>query len=95
MSWYRWEGKTLLLQVRVQARASRPGLGAVRDERLRLRVSSPPVDGRANAEIVALVAGAFGVAKSRVRIRRGIASREQEVEVRAPTRYPAGLSLQE
>jgi len=43
--------------------------------------SSRTVDGKANAELIGLVAERFGVPKSRVRIARGAGSRYKRVEI--------------
>ncbi len=53
---------------------------------LRLRVSAPPQDGRANAAVVALLAGALGVRKSAVAISAGRASAHKRVEIEGLTR---------
>ena len=45
------------------------------------RLKAPPVDGKANAELVALVAKRFGVAKSSVTIRAGAGARRKLVEI--------------
>ena len=45
------------------------------------QLKSPPVDGKANAELVALVASHFGVAKSAVRIKTGAGARMKRVEI--------------
>ena len=45
------------------------------------RVKSPPVDGKANEELVALIAARFGVAKSKVTIRSGAGGRMKLVDV--------------
>lgn len=45
------------------------------------RLASPPVDGRANAELVALVARRFGCPKSAVSIRRGVSGRLKLVRI--------------
>lgn len=45
------------------------------------RLKSPPVDGKANAELIALVAAHFGCRKSEVSIRSGAAGRIKLVEV--------------
>ena len=42
-----------------------------------MRVTEPPVDGRANAALVKLIAKRLGVAKARVRIIRGERSRDK------------------
>jgi uncharacterized protein YggU (UPF0235/DUF167 family) len=46
-----------------------------------VRVSAPPVDGRANAALCALVAERAGVPPSRVSVVRGLASRDKVVRV--------------
>jgi len=45
------------------------------------RLTSPPVDGRANDELIALVAGHFGCPKSAVRIRSGASARVKTLEI--------------
>lgn len=47
------------------------------------RLKSPPVDGKANAELVALVAEHFGVPKSAVTIKRGASGRTKLVRIDA------------
>ncbi len=47
-------------------------------------LKAPPVDGKANAELVALVARHFGVSKASVRIKAGAGSRHKLVIVDAP-----------
>jgi len=49
---------------------------------LRVAVTEPPREGRANAAVVSAVARFLGVPFSRVRIVRGLASRRKVVEVR-------------
>ena len=44
-------------------------------------LKSPPVDGKANAELVALVAKQFGCAKSAVSIKTGAGSKLKRVEI--------------
>jgi uncharacterized protein len=46
-----------------------------------VRVSAPPVDGKANAALCALVAERAGVPPSRVSVVRGLASRDKVVRV--------------
>jgi hypothetical protein len=69
------------LEVRVQPRASHEQIGAVRQGVLTVRVSSPPLDGRANKAVCRLVAGHLGVASSRVRLVRGARARTKLLEI--------------
>ena len=52
-----------------------------RDGALRVSVTAPPVEGKANAAVVELLADALGVAKSRVRVVLGHTSRDKLVGV--------------
>ena len=46
-----------------------------------VRVSAPPVEGKANERVVELLAKHFGVPKSRVTIVRGASGRKKAVEI--------------
>jgi len=63
---YRWDGEDLLLNVRAQPRSSRDELGEVVGDQIKVRITAPPVDGKANAHLTAFLAKVFGVAKSQV-----------------------------
>ena len=69
------------ITVRVQPRSSRDQVVGFRGDVLQLRVTAPPVDGKASQAIVVLLAETLGVSKSCVRIVRGHASRDKTVEV--------------
>jgi hypothetical protein len=66
----------------VQPRAARAGIAGWRpDGTLSVRVTAPPVDGRANAAVGALLATALGVPASTVRVVHGERSRDKLVRV--------------
>jgi len=67
--------------VRVIPRAARDQLAGTRDGRLLVRVTAPPLDGRANAAVCALLAKAAGVPKGAVRVVRGETSRDKRVQI--------------
>ena len=92
MTAWRRDGADLVIDIRVQPRASRPGPAGLHGGRLRIRLSSPPVDGRANEELVALRADAFDVARARITIEHGIAGRDKRVRVRGAAALPASLA---
>jgi uncharacterized protein len=70
--------------IRVQPRAGRDELTGVRDGRLLVRVTAPPLEGRANAAACALIAKAAGVPKSRVSVIQGEHARDKLVRIDAP-----------
>ena len=69
------------ISVRLQPRASRDEITGLRDGVLVVRVSAPPVDGRANAALCKLIARRVGVAPTRVSVVRGERSRDKLVLV--------------
>ena len=88
--WYRWDGGDLVLTLRVQPRASRDQL-LIDGQRLRVRITAPPVDGAANAHLLRFLAAEFGIAASRTSLVRGTAGRDKVVRVIEPKRLPAAL----
>ena len=71
-----------LLRVRVQPRAGRAAIGDWRaDGTLTVRVTAPPIEGRANAAVGALLAAALGVPASAVRVVHGEHGRDKLVRV--------------
>lgn len=89
MSWYRWQDDTLILSLRVQPRASRDEIvGPHGEESLKVRISAPPVEGKANQYLIKFLAKAFGVPKSQVALLKGASGREKQLSITAPTRLP-------
>jgi hypothetical protein len=69
------------LRVRLQPRARRDEVVGERDGAIVIRVTAPPVDGKANAALCALVARAAGIAPSRVSVVRGQTGRDKVLNV--------------
>ncbi len=89
---WRWDGPDLILRVRVRPRAGRDGLAGIQDGRLRVRLKAAPVDGKANAELLRLLAKLFGVPKSAVSLEIGEAARDKRLRVHTPSRLPPALA---
>lgn len=84
-------GDRVVFAVRVQPRASRDAIGGKwpaatgQPSALKVRLTAPPVDDRANAALCRLLAAALGVSVSQVRIISGTHARTKRVEVRGVT----------
>lgn len=72
---------TLFLQVRVTPRARRSSLAQQADGTWLAHLTSPPVDGKANEELIGLVAAHFGRPKRAVTITAGATGRRKRVRV--------------
>lgn len=81
-SWLRAAGGEIQVDVLVQPRASREKIGPVHGDRLKLAVTAPPVDGEANAAVIALLARALDVARSALEVSAGASSRRKTIRVR-------------
>jgi uncharacterized protein len=71
--------KGVLLSVKVHPRAARPGIAGIRGGALLARLNSPPEKGKANEELIALLADAFEMKKAGIEIASGAASRNKKV----------------
>jgi uncharacterized protein len=69
------------LRVRLQPRARRDEIAGEREGAVLIRVTAPPVDGKANDALCRLIAKAAGVPPSRVSVVRGHTARDKVVRV--------------
>ena len=72
-----------MLQVKVKPNALASTLEQTRPGVWLAQIKAPPVDGRANDELVALVAAHFGVRRSMVVIQSGASGRLKRVRIDA------------
>jgi uncharacterized protein (TIGR00251 family) len=83
-----WEGESLILRVRVQPRASRDEIVGIQGDALKVRITAPPVDGKANTHLIRFLAKAFKVAKSDVKLLSGTSGRDKRLAIRSPGVIP-------
>jgi uncharacterized protein (TIGR00251 family) len=69
------------LRVKVKPNARTVGVEQLPDGTYVVRVKSPPVDGKANEELVAVIAEHFGVRKAQVSIKSGASVRMKLVQI--------------
>ena len=90
-AWFRWSGADLELRVKAQTQSRDEGVAGISGDAVRVRVNAPPVEGRANKRLLAILAGEFGVARSRVQLVHGACSRRKWIRVERPKRFPEPL----
>lgn len=92
MSTYlRLDGKDLILQCHIQPGAKRSELAGEHGERLKIRLQAPPVDGKANTELIRFLGKLFGVPRRDIQIESGELSRQKRVRISNPVQWPAGI----
>ena len=69
------------MRVHLTPRAKREGISGWRDDVLRVRVTAPPVDGRANEALLRLLAEALGLPRGDVTLSAGATSRDKTIDV--------------
>lgn len=87
-SWRREDGTALVLTLHVQPGAGRTEVVGRHGDALKLRVASPPQEGRANAALLRHLADIFGVPLAQVSLLRGETSRRKTVRIEAPRLRP-------
>ena len=87
-AWLREEAGALVLTLHVQPGAAHTAVDGEHGEALKLRLAAAPVEGRANAELVRWLAGAFGVPRRNVVLLRGETSRAKVLRIVAPSLRP-------
>jgi uncharacterized protein len=93
MAWYQWDGRELILNLRVQPRASRDQMvGPYGENAFKVRITAPPVDGKANQHLVRLFSKQFNVAASQVRLLAGESGRDKRIAIFAPQSIPHQFS---
>jgi uncharacterized protein len=68
-------------RVKVKPNAKRQAIATEADGSLIVHLKSPPVDGKANAELIQLLAKHFNVAKSDVRIKSGAVAKLKLIDI--------------
>ena len=97
MSFYQWQGKDLVLYVKIQPSASSDALAeiinhAVQHDQIKIRLTSPPVEGKANKQLISFLSTLFSVGRSQIELLSGQSSRNKKVLIRSPQSLPDLIS---
>ena len=83
-AWLQVTAARALLTVHVQPGARRTEIVGLHGDALKIRLSAPPVDGKANATLLAFIAERLDIGKSAVSLKSGQTSRRKVVEIEMP-----------
>lgn len=90
---WRWEGDDLWLELHGKPGARRDAFGRVMGGRLQVQVAAAPEDGKATARLLVFLATQFGVPRSAVELRYGLASPKKGVVIRGPRAAPPAAAV--
>ncbi len=85
---FSWQNTTLILRIYLQPRASRDEIVGPHGGSLKVRITAPPVDGKANEHLLKYLAKQFGVPRSQISITAGEQSRHKQLCIQHPLRLP-------
>jgi len=88
----RWQQQDLLLRLYIQPKASRDSWMGIHGDELKLAITAPPVDGKANSHLIKWLAKQFRVAKGAITIEKGELGRHKQVRVQAPQQLPEAIA---
>jgi uncharacterized protein len=79
--WYRRNGEVITLTLHVQPGAKRSEIAGLHGDALKIRLASPPIEGRANEALLKFIAKLFDVPLRQVELKRGEQSRHKVILV--------------
>jgi len=79
--WFRQEGASITLTLHVQPGAKKTEVAGLHGDALKIRLAAPPVEGKANAALLAYLAEKFGVPMRNVALKQGESSRRKVVSI--------------
>ena len=82
--WLQIAATRALLTVHVQPGAKTTEIVGLHGDALKIRLATPPVDGKANASLIAFIADRLGTTKSAVTVKSGQTSRRKTIAIEAP-----------
>jgi hypothetical protein len=77
-------GAACVLDISVSPNARRTAADGLHDGALRVRLAAPPVDGKANAQLLGWLADELGCPKRAIVLLRGDTSRRKQVQIDLP-----------
>ncbi|MCG6200772.1 DUF167 family protein YggU [Psychromonas antarctica] len=89
------DGTDLLLRLVLQPKASRDQFVGLLGDELKIAITAPPVDGKANSHLVKFLSKAFKVPKGAVTVEKGALSRHKLVRIHKPRQMPPFFTNEE
>ena len=91
MSWYSGETGRVIIRLYIQPGAKQHEVVGLVGEELKIKLATPPIEGRANTALIKYLAQHFRVPQSAVQIKSGHKSRHKRVEIKNSMVDPESL----
>jgi uncharacterized protein (TIGR00251 family) len=93
VTWLVADGEGVTLRLHIQPGAKKTEVVGLHGEALKIRLAAPPVNGKANARLIAFLADRLGVARAAISLLSGESSRAKRVHVDGVTATAAKARL--
>lgn len=93
-AWLRAEGDGVMLSLHIQPGAKKTEVAGPHGEALKIRLAAPPVDGKANAALLAFIAAKVGAGRTAVELLSGETSRAKRVRIAGMSEAAVRAALQ-
>ncbi len=80
--WIKESDNGVLLQIHVIPNASKSEISGEHNGKLKIKISSPPVDGSANKELINFFSKKFKISKSKINIKMGEKGRDKTIFIK-------------
>lgn len=81
-SWIRELSEGLLISINVQPRSSKTEIIGMHQNSLKIKLTSPPVEGAANSLLINFISKKLGIAKSKIVLNSGEKSRQKKLIIK-------------
>ena len=92
---YSWQGEDLILHCHLQPKAASDEIVGVHGDRLKIRITAPPIDGKANEHIIKWFSKLFKVPRNNIEILQGELGRQKTLRIKSPKILSEGLWVQD
>ncbi|RYY77112.1 MAG: YggU family protein [Gammaproteobacteria bacterium] len=89
---YSWQGEDLILHCHLQPKAAKDEIVGVHGGRLKIRITAPPVDGKANQHLVSWLSKLFKTPKGNIEIIQGELGRLKTLRIHSAKVLPTLIS---
>lgn len=72
----------ILIEVKVEPRSSKKGIEGIINNILKIKLTAPPADGKANKQLIEIISEETGIRKSEIKIVKGLSSKIKIVEIK-------------
>lgn len=81
---YTWQGGDLILRCHLQPQAAQDAIVGIHGDRLKVRITAPPLDGKANQHLIQWLSTLFDVPKRDIEIVQGAFGRHKTLRIKQP-----------